>query len=75
MIDQARTHAAATAESNLRAAEGKLASLQNELELVQQEKDLEMTSMKKQHDAAVAALQVGIVTNNRDGRDWQALTQ
>ncbi len=42
-------------QSKLKAAESKIGSLQRELELAQQEKEMELTSLRKQHDAALAA--------------------
>jgi hypothetical protein len=45
-------------QSKLRAAESRVSSLQKEVELVQQEKDMEITSARKQHEASLASAAV-----------------
>jgi hypothetical protein len=64
---QARQQGQASAESalvqelqgKLRASEAQVAALQRELELLRQEKDMELTSLRKQHEAALASAAVG----------------
>ncbi len=45
-------------QAKLKAAEARITALQRELELAQQEKDMELTSLRKQHEASLAAAAV-----------------